>query len=211
MRKLKLLIAMVSLVISGASSGVQAQTLRLVALGDSLTAGYQLASKDAFPQQLEAALRKAGHNIAVENAGVSGDTSTGGLDRLDWSVPDGASGVIIELGANDALRGLDPAITENALDAIIMRLKSRNIPVLLCGMLAPRNNGADYAAKFDTIFPRLAAKHGVALYPFFLEGVAGNPALNLADGIHPNAQGVGRIVEAILPTVEAFLKSLPPK
>ena len=211
MRKLTFLIAIASFGMMFLPSMVQAQTHRLVALGDSLTAGYQLAIKDAFPQQLETALRKAGYNVAVENAGVSGDTATGGLDRLDWSVPDGTSGVIVELGANDALRGLDPAITEAALDALLARLKARNIPVLLCGMLSPRNNGAEYAAKFDTMFPRLAAKHGAMLYPFFLEGVAGIAALNLADGIHPNAQGVGRVVEAIFPTVETFLKGLPAK
>ncbi|PPD14477.1 MAG: arylesterase [Methylobacterium sp.] len=192
-----------------AGSMAEARTIRLVALGDSLTAGYQLAGRDAFPAVLEAALKAKGHDVAIENAGVSGDTTTGGLDRLDWSVPDGTDGVILELGANDALRGLDPAIPERALDQILAKLKARNIPVLLAGMYAPRNNGEAYAKAFDSIYPRLARKHGVPLYPFFLEGIAGDARLNLADGIHPNPAGVKVIVERMLPTVEAFLASLP--
>lgn len=187
----------------------EARTIRLVALGDSLTAGYQLAGRDAFPAVLEAALKAKGHDVAIENAGVSGDTTTGGLDRLDWSVPDGTDGVILELGANDALRGLDPAIPERALDQILAKLKARNIPVLLAGMYAPRNNGEAYVKAFDSIYPRLARKHGVPLYPFFLEGIAGDARLNLADGIHPNPAGVKVIVERMLPTVEAFIASLP--
>ena len=182
--------------------------LRLVALGDSLTAGYQLPAADAFPARLEAALRARGHRVEIENAGVSGDTASAGRDRLDWSVPDGTDGVILELGANDALRGIDPAITEAALDAILTQLKARGIRVLLAGMAAPRTNGPDYVARFDPLYPRLAKKHNVPLYPFFLDGVLGDPALNLPDMIHPNAAGVARIVERILPVVEAFLRDL---
>jgi acyl-CoA thioesterase-1 len=184
--------------------------LRLVALGDSLSAGYLLPANDAFPARLEAALRARGHYVSVENAGVSGDTATGGLDRLDWSVGEGTHGVILELGANDALRGIDPAITEKALDEIITRLKARRIGVLLAGMLAPRNNGRAYVEAFDGLYARLAKKHGIALYPFFLDGVMGNAAHVLADQMHPNAAGVRVIVERILPSVEAFLKTLKP-
>lgn len=187
----------------------EARSIRLVALGDSLTAGYLLAGPDAFPSVLEKALRAKGFDVAIENAGVSGDTATGGLERLDWSIPDGTDGVIVELGANDALRGLDPKITENALDQIITRLKARNIAVLLAGMLAPRNNGEAYAKAFDAIFPRLAQKHGVPLYPFFLDGIAGDPKLNLPDMIHPNPAGVRVIVERMLPVAESFVRGLP--
>jgi acyl-CoA thioesterase I len=192
-----------------AGTMAEARTLRLVALGDSLTAGYQLAGKDAFPTVLEAALKAKGHDVVIENAGVSGDTTNGGLERLDWSVPDGTDGVILELGANDALRGLDPSIPEKALDQILTKLKARGIPVLIAGMYAPRNNGEAYAKAFDAIYPRLAEKHGAMLYPFFLDGIAGDAKLNLADGIHPNPAGVRIIVERILPMVEAFLASLP--
>ncbi|MBN8533590.1 MAG: arylesterase [Rhizobiales bacterium] len=194
-----------------ASFGAEARTIRLVALGDSLTAGYLLAGADAFPSVLEKALRVKGLDVAIENAGVSGDTATGGLERLDWSVPDGTDGVIVELGANDALRGLDPMVTEKALDQIITRLKARNIAVLLAGMLAPRNNGEAYGKAFDAIYPRLAQKHGIALYPFFLDGIAGDPKLNLADMIHPNPAGVRVIVERMLPVAEAFVKGLLPR
>ena len=184
--------------------------LRLVSLGDSLSAGYLLPARDAFPAVLEAALRARGHAVTIENAGVSGDTATGGLERLDWSVSEGTHGVILELGANDALRGIDPAITEKALDEIIARLKARRIGVLLAGMYAPRNNGRAYVEAFDAIYPRLAAKHGVPLYPFFLEGVMGNPAHVQQDQMHPNAAGVRTIVAGILPSVEEFLKGLRP-
>lgn len=187
----------------------QARQIRLVVLGDSLSAGYQLAQADAFPTVLEAALRAKGLDVAIENAGVSGDTATGGMERLDWSVPDGTDGVIVELGANDALRGLDPALTDKALDTIISRLKERKIPVFLAGMLAPRNNGETYTRAFDAIYPRLAQKHGVPLYPFFLDGVQGEPKLNLADMMHPNPAGVREIVARILPMVEAFVRMIP--
>jgi acyl-CoA thioesterase-1 len=189
--------------------GAEARSLRVVALGDSLSAGYQLAAGDAFPSVLERSLKARGLDVSIENAGVSGDTATSGLERLDWSVPDGTDAVIVELGGNDALRGLDPAITERALDEIILRLKARRIAVFLAGMLAPRNNGDAYAKRFDAIFPQLAARHQVPLYPFFLDGVQGDPKLNLADMIHPNPAGVRVIVERITPAIEAFLRQLP--
>jgi len=185
--------------------------IRLVALGDSLSAGYNLPASAAFPAVLQQALRQKGLSVAVANAGVSGDTAQGGLDRLDWSVPDGTDGVLLELGANDALRGFDPATTEKALDAIIARLKARGIAVLLAGMYAPRNLGPDYAARFDGLFPKLAEKHGVMLYPFFLEGIAGDRALNQPDLLHPTAEGVRVIVSRILPSVERFVAGLPAK
>lgn len=191
-----------------AARAAAAEPLRMVALGDSLTAGYMLPSGTAFPDQLQKALRARGHAVEIANAGVSGDTATQGLERLDWSVADGTRAVIVELGANDALRGIDAAVTRKALDAIVTRLKERGIAVMLAGMLAPRNMGADYARAFDAIYPELAAKHGVPLYPFFLDGVAGVPRLNLRDGIHPTVEGVGVIVERILPSVEAFLATL---
>ncbi len=182
--------------------------VRIVALGDSLTAGYGLPATAAFPVRLEAALRARGHSIVIVNAGVSGDTMQGGLDRLDWSIPDGTDGVIVELGANDALRGLDPAQTRRALAAIIARLKQRNIAVMLAGMRAPPNLGPDYAARFDPIFSDLAQQHDLVLYPFFLEGVAAQRELNQNDGLHPTAEGINVIVERILPSVERFIARL---
>jgi acyl-CoA thioesterase-1 len=186
----------------------QDQPIRLVALGDSLSAGYNLPQNAAFPTVLERALKAKGHKVEVANAGVSGDTSSGGLDRLDWSVPDGTDGVILELGANDMLRGLDPAGTRRNLEAIVERLKSRNIPVMLAGMYASRNLGPAYVQKFDSIYPDIAKKHDLVLYPFFLDGVAGERSLNLPDGMHPTAKGIEIIVERILPTVESFLARL---
>lgn len=182
-----------------------AEAFRIVGFGDSLMAGYQLAPGEGFPEQLEAALRRDGHDVEVANAGVSGDTTSGGLARLDWSVPDGTDLVILELGANDMLRGVDPAIPRKNLDAMIARLKERDIAVLLAGMVAAPNLGKEYGAAFDAIYPDLARKHGLRLYPFFLEGVATDASLLLADGIHPNASGVARMVEGILPTVEEML------
>lgn len=179
-----------------------------MAFGDSLTAGYGLAANQAFPVRLQAALKAKGHEVVIENAGVSGDTTSAGLARLDWSIPDGTDGVILELGANDALRGLDPAIPERSLDAILARLKARGIPVLMAGMRAPPNLGSAYQARFDGIYERLAQKYDVPLYPFFLDGVAGNTSLNLPDGVHPTAAGVDIIVERMLPAVEAFLATL---
>jgi acyl-CoA thioesterase-1 len=184
----------------------EARQVKVVALGDSLSAGYLLGPSDAFPVVLEAALKAKGLDVVVENAGVSGDTASGGRERLDWSVPDDTDLVIVELGANDALRGIEPALTEQALDEIIARLKERKIGVLLAGMLAPRNNGPEFVAAFDAIYPRLAEKHGVPLYPFFLDGVQGRPDLSLEDGMHPNPKGVRAIVTGILPAVEKLVR-----
>jgi acyl-CoA thioesterase-1 len=194
-----------------AMAEAQSRPLKLVALGDSLSAGYGLPANAAFPSVLEKELRAAGLAVDVANAGVSGDTSQGGLERLDWSVPDGTDGVILELGANDALRGIDPAVTEKALDMIITRLKARNIPVLLTGMYAPRNLGEAYHTRFDAIYPKLAQTHGLVLYPFFLEGVAGDRRLNQPDLLHPTAEGIRVIVQSILPTVRRFIATLPAK
>jgi acyl-CoA thioesterase I len=182
--------------------------IKLVVLGDSLSAGLGLAGQDAFPMKLQKALQDKGIAIDMTNAGVSGDTSSGGRDRLDWSVPDGTEGVIVELGANDALRGIDPDVTRASLSDIVARLKARGIAVMLCGMLAPPNYGSDYAARFNSIYPELAKKFDVALYPFFLDGVAADAKLNQADGIHPTAAGVDVIVKNIMPTVEAFLGTI---
>ncbi len=190
------------------AGSAKARPLNLVALGDSLTAGYGLPAAAAFPVQLEAALKARGHAVTVANAGVSGDTATGGLDRVEWSVPDGTDGVILELGANDMLRGTDPAVTEKALDAIIAKLKARGIPVMLAGMRAAPNLGPDYGRRFDAIYPRLAERDGLVLYPFFLDGVAGDRSLALPDGLHPTKEGVAKIVAGILPRVEEFLARL---
>jgi acyl-CoA thioesterase-1 len=182
--------------------------IRMVVLGDSLSAGLGLSAADAFPAKLKKSLKDKGIDVEMTNAGVSGDTATGGRDRLDWSVPEGTQAVIVELGANDALRGTDPAVTRAALSDILTRLKARNIAVMLCGMLSPPNYGRDYAERFNTIYPDLAKSFGVPLYPFFLDGVAADAKLNQADGIHPTPQGVDIIVRNILPTVEAFLGPL---
>ncbi|MER8830817.1 arylesterase [Mesorhizobium sp. M0938] len=188
--------------ICGAISSARAEPVEIVGFGDSLMAGFGLGPDEGFTQKLAAALRAKGHDVTVANAGVSGDTSSGGLSRLDWSVPDGTQLVILELGANDMLRGVSPDITQKNLDAMLAKLKQRKIAVLLAGMRAAPNLGADYQNGFDAIFPKLAAKYGVPLYPFFLDGVAGEPALQLEDGLHPNAKGVDRMVERILPDVE---------
>ncbi len=182
--------------------------VKLVAFGDSLTAGYGLPAGQAFPVKLEQALKAKGLAVEIANAGVSGDTATDGLSRIDWSVPDGVDGVILELGANDALRGLDPKITRDALDKLLARFKARGIPVLLTGMRAPPNMGADYVARFDAIFPDLAKAHDVPLYPFFLDGVAALRDLNQRDGIHPTAAGVDLIVARIAPMVEDFVAGI---
>jgi acyl-CoA thioesterase-1 len=179
--------------------------LRIVALGDSLTAGLGLPAGEAFPARLAAALSAKGLAVVIANAGVSGDTAAGGLDRLDWSVPDGTDAVILELGANDALRGLSPELTKKALDAILRNLADRHILVLLAGMRAPRNLGPDYTRQFDAIYPALASTHRVVFYPFFLEGVAANSKLNQKDGLHPNLAGVDEIVTRILPQVEELI------
>ena len=190
-------------------SSAQAQApIRLAVLGDSLTAGYGLPADAAFPARLQKALRAKGIQVDVLNAGVSGDTTSAGRDRLDWSIPDGTEAVIVELGANDALRGLDPKVAKAALEDIIKRLQERKIAVMLAGMHAPRNFGPDYAARFDPIYADLAKAYDVPLYPFFLDGVAGDAKLNLPDGIHPTAAGVDVIVTRILPSVEAFLSKV---
>lgn len=189
--------------------GSPGRVLKLVALGDSLTAGYNLPEAAAFPAFLQAALRSRGHAVEIANAGVSGDTASGGLARLDWSVPDGTDGVILELGANDMLRGVDPEVTRTALDAIVSRLAARKIPVMLAGMYAARNLGPDYVQRFDAIHADLARKYGLLLYPFFLDGVSGGSAkYALPDGLHPSAEGVRVVVDRILPTVETFLAGL---
>jgi acyl-CoA thioesterase I len=175
--------------------------IHIVALGDSLTAGYGLADKDGFVPQLQAALAAKGADAALVNAGVSGDTTSDGVVRLDWSVPAGTDAVIVELGANDMLRGIKPDVTRQALDAIVARLTQRHIAVLLCGMRAAPNLGADYGQAFERIYPDLAAKYDVLLYPFFLDGVAGNLSLTQHDGLHPTAAGVAVIVGRIVPKV----------
>lgn len=183
-----------------------ADPVRVVGLGDSLMAGYGLGPGEAFPDKLQAALRNRGHDVVIENAGVSGDTSSGGLSRLDWSVPEGTAVVILELGANDMLRGIEPAITEKNLDAMVSRLKERGIAVLLAGMRAAPNLGPEFAAQFDPIYERIARTHGIALMPFFLDGVAADPNFLLADGMHPNATGVDVMVGRALPFVERLLE-----
>jgi acyl-CoA thioesterase-1 len=182
--------------------------IKMVVLGDSLSAGLGLPAASAFPARLQKALKDRGIDVDMINAGVSGDTSSGGRDRLDWSIPEGTQAVIVELGANDALRGIDPKITRAALTDIVSRLKGRGIAVMLCGMLAPPNYGNDYAVRFDTIYPDLAKAFDVPLYPFFLAGVAADAKLNQADGIHPTAEGVDIIVNNMLPTVETFLRPI---
>jgi acyl-CoA thioesterase I len=187
---------------------MESKPIKMVVLGDSLSAGLGLRASSAFPQRLQKALKDKGIAVDIINAGVSGDTSSCGRDRLDWSVPEGTEVVIVELGANDALRGIDPKVTRSALTDILTRLKARKIAVLLCGMVAPPNYGADYSARFKAIYPDLAKTFGVPLYPFFLEGVAADARLNQADGLHPTAEGVDVIVKNILPTVEAFLGTI---
>jgi acyl-CoA thioesterase I len=182
--------------------------IKMVVLGDSLSAGLGLSASAAFPARLKESLKINGIEVDMINAGVSGDTSSGGRDRLDWSIPQGTDAVILELGANDALRGTDPKVTRAALTDILARLKARKVAVLLCGMLAPPNYGSDYSARFNAIYPDLAKSFGVPLYPFFLEGVAADARLNQADGLHPTAEGVDVIVKNILPTVEAFLGAI---
>ncbi len=189
------------LLTGSASTRAQDAPATVVAFGDSLTAGLGVGPGESFPEQLQAALAAKGVAASVANAGVSGDTTSGGLQRLDWSVPDGTDLVILELGANDALRGVPPAITEKNLDAMLARLKARRIPVVVAGMLSPPNMGPDYAAAFNPIFGRLAAKYDAPLYPFFLDGVAAAADLNQPDGMHPTKKGVAVIVERILPTV----------
>ena len=199
-----LLAAICASVVSAATPGAD-RPVRIVVLGDSLSAGYGLPADAAFPPKLGQALKNKGITADVANAGVSGDTASGGLGRLDWSVPEGTEAVILELGANDALRGVDPKVTLAALEAIVQRLKARRIAILLAGMQAPRNMGSDYVRAFDVIFPSLASAHGLVFYPFFLDGVAADPKLNLPDGLHPTAAGIDVIVKKIMPKVEELI------
>ncbi|MEW6490466.1 MAG: arylesterase [Thermodesulfobacteriota bacterium] len=198
--------ASIALCLALVNAGAAQAPVRILALGDSLTAGYGLAPRDAFASVLQRALAAEGLPAVVVNAGVSGDTSAGGRSRLEWALGDGADVAIVELGANDALRGLDPAEVEANLDAILSALRERGVRVLLAGMKAPRNLDPAYVREFDAVFPRLARRHGVAFYPFFLEGVAGVPGRNLPDGIHPNREGVEEIVRRILPLVRPLVR-----
>jgi len=200
-------LALAALVVAFAGGAWAAadRPVKIVVLGDSLSAGLGLPTDSAFPARLAQALKAKGIAVSVANAGVSGDTASGGLGRLDWSVPEGTGAVIVELGANDALRGIDPKLTKTALDTILNKLKERHIAVLLAGMEAPRNMGSDYVRAFDAIYPALASTHPVAFYPFFLDGVATDPNLNQGDGLHPNAAGVDVIVARMLPQVEELI------
>jgi acyl-CoA thioesterase-1 len=190
---------------AGGARAAADRPVKIVVLGDSLSAGLGLPADAAFPARLAQALKAKGIAVSVANAGVSGDTASGGLGRLDWSVPGGTDAVIVELGANDALRGIDPKLTKTALDTILNKLKERHIAVLLAGMEAPRNMGSAYVQAFDAIYPALASSHPVAFYPFFLDGVATDPKLNQGDGLHPNAAGVDVIVARMLPQVEKLI------
>jgi acyl-CoA thioesterase I len=207
---LVLLIALMTTQSVSAQAPANAGTrpIKMVVLGDSLSAGLGLQASAAFPERLQKALKDKGIAVDMANAGVSGDTSSGGRDRLDWSVPEGTEAVILELGANDALRGIDPTLTRGALSDILTRLKARKIAVLLCGMLAPPNYGSDYSARFNAIYPDLAKAFAVPLYPFFLDGVAADARLNQADGMHPTPEGVDVIVKNILPSVEALVGAI---
>lgn len=200
--------AFVALAMTLFVSGTRAEALKIVGFGDSLMAGYQLPSADAFPTRLQTELTADGVEVEIANAGVSGDTSTSGLSRLNWSVPDGTHGVILELGANDALRGISPTATRENMEAMISSLLEREISVLLVGMLAPPNMGEDYGQAFNSIYPDLAKKYDIPLYPFFLDGVAADPKLNLSDGIHPNPDGITIMVEKMKPIVVDWLAGL---
>lgn len=191
---------------AGASAGKA--PLQVVAFGDSLSAGYGVGPGQSFPEQLQKALRDKGYDVEVANAGVSGDTTAGGLARLEWSVPQSADLIIVELGANDALRGVSPDITRTNLDAILQKLQDRGQATLLAGMIAPPNMGVDYARNFNAIYADLAKEYGVPLYPFFLDGVAAEPNLNQDDAMHPNAEGIAIIVAKMLPMVTEALETI---
>ncbi|MEQ8266012.1 MAG: arylesterase [Parvibaculum sp.] len=200
------------LVAAAPSPQAAEEPLTIVAFGDSLTAGYLLGPDEGFAERLDRALKEAGHeNVKVMNAGVSGDTTSGGLARIDWAVGPEADAVILELGANDALRGVDPALTRRNLGEIVSQLKARGLPVLLAGMLAPPNLGRDFGDEFNVIYPDLAKSEDLIFYPFFLDGVAGDRELNLRDGIHPTAEGISIIVERILPKVEELIAAAEEK
>lgn len=192
-------------------AAAEAKTLRILAFGTSLSQGYNLPPGTDYCSVLQARLRSKGHDVTIINAGVSGDTTAGGLSRLDWLLQDPADGVILELGSNDALRSFDPSEPQKNLDEILAKLKARKLPVLLTGMKSPRNMGPDYTARFDAIYPALAKKYGVLFYPFFLEGVAAQPKLNQADGMHPNEKGTQVIVTNILPWVEKLIAQIKAK
>lgn len=192
----------------GSAALAQSTKIKMVVLGDSLVAGYGLGPGEAFPEQLQILTDKEGLGVVIENAGVSGDTSAGGLARLNWSISDNTNVVLVELGANDALRGLSPEVTRKNLEAIIEQLKARNMEVILAGMLAPPNMGEQYEAEFNAIYPDLAEKHSIPLYPFFLDGVAAEASLNQADGIHPTAEGVEIIAKRFLPFFKTSLAEI---
>ncbi len=204
-RSFKTLLSIVLLTIMAAAGPALAAPVKILALGSSLTQGYGLPPGTEFTVQLQAALKKAGIDATVTNAGVSGDTSAGGLARLDWSLADHPDAVILELGSNDMLRGIPPAVTEKNLRAILDKLRAAHVKVLLTGMHAQRNLGADYVKQFDTIYPRLAKDYNLLFYPFFLDGVALNPKLNQADGMHPNPAGVKVVVARMLPFVKKLV------
>jgi len=203
-----LVTAAFAMIAAGANSAAHADPLRLMVLGDSLVAGYGLPPGQGFPEQLEGLLREAGRDVTVINAGVSGDTTAGGVARLDWSLADNPQAVIIVLGGNDMLRGLPPEAAGANLETIISRLLARDIQVLLTGMMAPRNMGPAYVEAFDGLYPALAARHDIEFYPFFLDGVALDPALNLDDGLHPNEAGIAEISRRIMPAVDRLLARL---
>jgi acyl-CoA thioesterase-1 len=205
LRKAGLALVCLLFIALGAAPPARAAPVRLLVLGDSLAAGYGLPHAEGFQAQLAAALAKAGHPVTIIDGAVSGDTTAGGRARLDWVLADGADAAIVELGGNDGLRAIDPADTEANLTAILDALAARGVKVLLCGMLAPPNLGPDYDAAFKAVFARLGARPGILFDPFFLQGIAGDPALNQPDGIHPNAEGVRRNVARLLPLVEKLL------
>jgi len=205
---MKLVLITILTVSSSFANSTAPNSVVILALGDSLTAGYGLGRDDSFPRQLENSLASSGYPVTVINGGVSGDTSAGGLARLEWSIAGKPQIVIVELGANDALRGVDPAQTYDNLDQIIVRLKKAGCRIVFAGMRAPRNLGLDYTVEFDQIYPDLAERHDLDLYPFFLEGVAADPGLNQADGIHPNAEGVRVVVNGIQPLVVKAIEAI---
>lgn len=196
------------LLLLAAPPGKAEPALKVVAFGDSLTAGFQLKPDESFPAQLAGALAAKGYSVELSNAGVSGDTTAAALERFDWAIPPGTEAVILELGANDALRGQPPSEAKANLETIIGRLKERNIAILLAGMRAPTNWGPEYQREFDAMYAELASRHDLILYPFFLDGVALDKTLNLDDGLHPNAKGIARIVENIMPKVEELLRQV---
>jgi len=207
-RRVSLVALLVAILLCAAAqpkSEAKEQEMVIVALGDSLTAGLGLPQSESFPEKLEATLKAQGRNVTMVNAGVSGDTVSAALDRLDWALPPNTSAVIVELGGNDALQGLPPAEIETSLAKIIERVKAKGLPVLIAGMESPRNMGKDYVDQFHAIYRDLAERYGALLYPFFLDGVALDPGLMQEDGIHPNAKGVDRIVQGILPKVDELL------